>query len=180
MGKLNARQLELIIPFLIAKHGPFCYKCGSSIRELKHKVTVDHLDGNANNNPKDYSNYGLLCSECNRSKYKTPLSGIVSERPMSPEMQRHEISYPKFINLVWHEINENHSCCFQEALYDLSKIAGITPEPARRNIKQQFGKHGLLGPGWGSCDSVLCDGVHIYKKAEIPKLEDTEERPTID
>lgn len=125
-------------------------------------------------------NLCLLCWDCNRKKYKTPLSNIVSDRPKSPEMAKHDITYPKFINLLMHEINENHSCCYQEALYDLSRVAGVTPEPARRHVKQQLGKHGILGIGWGSCDSQLCDGVHIYLKEQLPSLEDTNQPPKLD
>lgn len=177
LGKLNSRQLEQKIPFLIARDGAKCYKCNKPLHELKQKVTVDHKDPEGSN---DNENLGLLCYDCNRKKYKTPLSDIVSDRPKSPEMAKHDITYPKFVNLLMHEINENHSCCFQEALYDLSRVAGITPEPARRHIKQQLGKHGILGIAWGKCKSQLCDGVHIYLKEQLPTLEADETGPTLE
>jgi len=68
MGYLNSFQLEIAIPFLIARDGSNCPGCGTLIKDLKTKIQVDHIDGNKFNNPLDGSNWGLLCGSCNVKK----------------------------------------------------------------------------------------------------------------
>jgi len=63
MGRFNARQLEIIIQFLIGRDGRICNRCKTEIDKLKTKVRVDHIDGNIDN--WDSENLRLLCQSCN-------------------------------------------------------------------------------------------------------------------
>ena len=63
MGRFNARQLEVIIQFLIGRDGRICNRCKTSIDKVKSKVRVDHIDGNIDN--WDGENVRLLCQSCN-------------------------------------------------------------------------------------------------------------------
>ena len=86
-------------------------------------------------------------------------------------MERRDILLPIFLKEVSHRINENHSCCLGEAIYDISNVIACSVQFARDSIKQQIGSHGLWGIGSGHCESALCKKKHIYLKDEIPKSE---------
>jgi len=63
MGRFNAKQLEIIIQFLIGRDGRFCSKCKKPIHQLRSKINVDHIDGDKKN--RDTNNLRLLCHPCN-------------------------------------------------------------------------------------------------------------------
>ena len=172
MGKLNTRQLEKWTCFLINRDGDICYYCKKPLSNYPTKAQVAHLDGNPENNPEDGSNYGLMHDICNRSQYKQRLEMTLSDRPMTPEMERRDILRPEFLKEVSHRINEKHSCCLGEAWYDVSRVIGSSVQFARDTVKQEVGSTGVWGIGKGKCKSALCKGKHIYYKDEIPNLEE--------
>jgi len=169
LGKLNSLQLEKNIPFLIARDGDLCQGgCNRSISSLPQKVQVGHKDGNVENNPKDLTNYFLICAECNKKQYKQRRIEPFSDRPMTPEMERREILKPLFQKEVNHRILQRHSCCLGEAVYDVTMVIGSSVQFGRDMIKQEIGTNGI---GAGSCGSPLCKKKHIYLKDEVPQDE---------
>lgn len=172
MGHFNTRQLEKKIPFLIARDGRICRICGKPFEALTEKIQVGHLDGNVNNNPADGSNWGLLCRPCNRKQEKDGEILPLSDRPMTPEMEKRDILRPRFLKEINHRIYQNHSCCVGEAIYDVSMVVGASVQFARDNLKQEIGTSGIWAIGAGSCNSPLCKKKHIYFKEEVPKDED--------
>lgn len=172
MGKLNAVQLEKWIPFLLARDGNLC-PCGCKrfFHQLPNKVQVGHKDGNVENNPRDGSNYFLICSEGNKKQYKERRIEPLSDRPMTPEMERRDILRPLFQKEVNHRIAENHSCCLGEAVYDVTMVIGSSVQFGRDMIKQEIGTNGIWAVGAGSCKSPLCKKKHLYLKDEVPQDE---------
>lgn len=171
MSNFNNRQIERIRTTVLARDGSLCKFCKKLLANSPNVAEVIHLDGNVNNNPVDYSNYGLAHKECNQYQFKHRIELPVSDRPMTPEMERREILRPLFLKEVNHRINENHSCCLGEALYDVSMVIGASVQFARDTIKQEIGTNGVWGIGQGKCKSPLCKRKHVYLKDEIPKDE---------
>lgn len=176
MSNLNTRQTEQWIPFLIARDGPICntklgHGCGKPLYELMSKVNIDHVDNNVDNNPKDGSNYQLLCHSCNVKKELTKLETKIEDRPYTPEMKKNLKAEPKWTNWMINEIIENHSVCYGEAINNGASIVGVSPETTKRYLKKRLGKDGLFELGWGKCSSVLCDETHIYDKGQAPRME---------
>ena len=169
---MNSRQIERWVSFLLARDGNICYSCKKPLYESNKKAQIGHLDGNPENNPQDGTNYGLLHEDCNRKQYKLRLQEILSDRPMTPEMERREILRPIYLKEVCHRMNQNHSCCLGEAYYDISRVVGASVQFARNIIKQEVGSTGVWIIGSGSCDSPLCKKKHIYYKDEVPKDEE--------
>lgn len=169
---MNSKQIEKWVSFLIARDGYNCYSCKKPLSSSNNKAQIGHLDGNKENNPQDGTNYGLLHEECNRYQYKKKLQETLSDRAMTPEMERREILRPIFLKEVSHRMNENHSCCLGEAIYDVSRVVGASVQFARNTVKQEVGSTGVWAIGSGSCDSPLCKRKHIYYKDEVPKDEE--------
>jgi hypothetical protein len=172
LGRLNTRQLEKWIPFLIMRDGKICSICKTPIEQLTSKVQIDHIDGNNENNPSDGKNFQLSCARCNRKKEKSDIANRLSDRPMTPEMERRDILKPIFLKEVNHRISEYHSCCVGEAIYDVTMVIGSSVQFGRDMIKQEIGTNGIWGIGHGNCYSPLCKKKHIYLKNEIPQDED--------
>lgn len=171
MGNFNNRQLERIRLTVLARDGSLCKICLKPLANSPNIAEVIHLDGNPHNNPTDYSNWGLAHKECNWKQFKDKIQIPLSDRPLSPEMERRDLLLPEFLKEVNHRINQNHSCCLGEAWYDVSKVIGCSVQFARDSVKQEVGTHGLWGIGRGKCNSALCKKKHIYLKEEIPKDE---------
>lgn len=91
---------------------------------------------------------------------------------MTPEMERREILKPLFQKEVNHRINQYHSCCLGEAVYDVTMVIGSSVQFGRDMIKQEIGTNGIWGIGAGSCKSPLCKKKHIYLKNEVPQDEE--------
>lgn len=168
MGTLNSRQLEKWIPFLIARDGNQCMRCKKPINELDQKIQVDHVDGNNENNPSDGTNFQLLCSQCNHKKGQQSMKELMTDRPMTPEMERRDILRPLYQKEVNHRISQLHSCCVGEAIYDVTMVIGSSVQFGRDMIKQEIGTHGIWDIGPGRCKSALCKKKHIYLKGEAP------------
>lgn len=66
--RFTKQELEYWTSFLIARDGTACKLCGRQIHVLNHKIEVDHIDNDPLNNPKDGSNFQLLCKPCNVKK----------------------------------------------------------------------------------------------------------------
>lgn len=172
MGKFNSVQLEKKIPFLIARDGRQCRNCRTPFENLSYKIQVGHLDGNKDNNPADGSNWGLLCMRCNLQQEKDGEILQLSDRPMTPEMEKRDILRPLFLKEINHRISEHHSCCVGEAIYDVTMVIGASVQFGRDNLKQEIGTSGIWAIGPGKCNSPLCKKKHIYLKDEVPHEEE--------
>jgi hypothetical protein len=168
MSKFNSRQRDRIICYVLARDGYNCYYCRKPLSQSSRKAEIGHLDGNRDNNPSDYSNYGLYHPECNYAQYKHRQEFPISDRPMTPEMEKREILRPLFLKEINRRINKNQSCCLGEALYDVSNVIDSSVQFARDNLKQELGEHGVWVIGKERCESPLCKRKHIYLKDEIP------------
>ena len=98
MSNLSSAQNEKWIPFLLARDGYYCRKCDLPLYKLNSKVNIDHIDNNLDNNPKDGSNYQLLCHPCNIKKGMQNIQASIEDRPYTPEMKKNLRSEPKWIN----------------------------------------------------------------------------------
>ena len=84
MSKFNSRQIERISIFCIARDGRNCVWCKNPLSHSPNKAQIAHLDGNVNNNPTDYSNYGMIHAECNKEQFKEKKELPLADRPMTP------------------------------------------------------------------------------------------------
>ncbi len=170
-SRMNTKDTAIWIPFLIERDGRFCNYCKTPLHLLKHKIEVDHKNGNPYDNPKDGSNYQLLCKKCNNEQYhrQRHKQQIIEDRPYSPSMQTNARSEPKWSNWICNNTLEKGSTCKGEAIANGAYSAEVSPASTRRYLNKRLGENGLYESGWGKCTSELCNGTHIYFKGDAPK-----------
>lgn len=72
-NRIRRHKLPLGTRYKVLERDGFkCVKCGATATESR--LEVDHIDEDKNNNPKDLSNYQILCEECNKGKFRANLS----------------------------------------------------------------------------------------------------------
>ena len=63
MARFNTKELEKLIPLLIARDGRICISCGDRLSDLKTKVNVHHRNGDTDD--RRLENLELNCHKCN-------------------------------------------------------------------------------------------------------------------
>lgn len=63
MARFNSKELEILIPYLIARDGRICQNCEKPLEHLKNKINIGHKNGNKDDRNRD--NLLLQCHRCN-------------------------------------------------------------------------------------------------------------------
>ena len=149
MSRLNGKQIRKAYAFCVKRDGEHCAICGKRPPEIY--LEVDHKDGNPNHNPKDGSNWQLLCRRDNRMKnprgrgkrkagtqYK---SSILDEaRPTTWEAQRNLQFEPAFRHWIHQTVKEklakNEHITVDDAINSGAEKVGCSIETAKRYLKK--------------------------------------------
>jgi hypothetical protein len=122
MGGMNLRQRTFAYNFCVKRNGEKCNVTGC----IRTKLIVDHIDNNDKNNPKDGSNWQLLCRHhnyiknprrCWAMKYFTArMQKVESSEPGSPELRKSELAFPLYCEWLRRKVNENTAIPMDQAI----------------------------------------------------------------
>lgn len=141
MSKLSTRQLEQARCLCLARDGRICNECKKDICNLNAVVEVDHVDGNDENNPKDGSNWQLLCHSCNVKKWHVQkryldkaIEVINSEKPSPVELNLGSKMELRWINWMFEVIERDGKIPFSTARYTGALEINGSPETTKRYL----------------------------------------------
>jgi len=112
--------------------------CGKPLHELSHVVNVDHIDGNKNNNPDDYSNYQLLCNSCNIEKWHKQkyLTSLDVADPNSLTLKVGSKMEYQYIRWLYAMIIKNKAVHYKIAIFTGALEISGSPESTKRYLKK--------------------------------------------
>jgi len=114
MARFNTKELEKIIPFLIARDGRTCQNCGEPLQNLKTKVNVHHRNGDEDDRRTE--NLELNCHKCNVLASRMKRIQIVEKQMNAPiELQLGTMMEAKFCSWLYGYLLTHHFITWGEA-----------------------------------------------------------------
>ncbi len=148
MTNMNAKQREMLKPFVMAKQGGiFCVLCGKTREQLLEdgksgQIDIDHIDNNNNNNLLE--NLQFLCHSCNTKK-NHPSIEEPQQRVMTPEMalgRSFETRFRSWVNGLMLTPKNNGVVEYNFLVNSGAEKVQCSPETIKRYLKKMTSEEG--------------------------------------
>ncbi len=133
MPRFNTKELEILIPYLIARDGRICQNCEKPLDDLKKKVNVHHRNGDQDDRRKE--NLELQCHRCNiLESRKRRILQVEKEINAPIELRLNSFMEAKFVSWLYGYLLTHPYISWQEARDSGAAEADCNPETTRKYL----------------------------------------------
>lgn len=133
MARFNTKELEKLIPYLIARDGKNCFSCGDALEDLKTKVNVHHRNGDTDD--RRMENLELNCHKCNVLASRKRRILIVEKQMNAPiELRLSSVMEAKFCSWLYGYLLTHPFITWSEARDTGAAEADCNPETSRKYL----------------------------------------------
>ena len=172
--RMSARKVKKAIALCISRDGRRCNICKRFLSE--DQCILDHNDNNPENNPKDGSNWQILCKRDNykknpRGKNKKEESSII-ERPRAStiEMVTNLRAEPAFRHWLFEYLRKHNKIEEETAINMGAEVAHCSPITTRRYLVKCCSDAGFAFISYDQ--SAECNFIYLRTKTMQPVTAD--------
>ena len=136
MARFNSKELEILIPYLIARDGRICQNCGKPLKDLKNKINIGHKNGNRDDRNRD--NLKLQCHRCNiLDSRKRRILEVEKEINAPIELRLNSFMEGRFVSWLYGYLLTTRFITWNEARFSGAAEADCSIETTKKYLFKQ-------------------------------------------